>query len=373
MRLPTTCRVAYVMPRRATLTEDEVAALEACSLRETFAPAKPPTGVELCRLYQLRAEGPMPASVSQARDHGVSPDAYLTCAHVQSHEHGGNAYYFYSQCVSCRALVELYPRVPTRRCPHVEEQMQAVEEIFARLPHVVQSRRKTQRARARSRPPIPGDRPQPSTAASGPDAARTPEKETPLRRSQPVMTHRGPLGPEPTSGTAVLQKPVTAPSRESEEHRPEMFYLSPHTKRPEEIPPPDSSSLDEAEEVQFPNDWKRPQQTGRKMGRQQARPKRKCTPVAKRVSFDGEETTSEQTALAAPKDALAAMRLLAQVPGATEDTRALLTQLEAHLAATTAAAELDENMMPGAGPAVPGLLTGSPGKWMALTDRPPEP
>ena len=55
-----------------------------------------------------------------------------------------------------------------------------------------------------------------------------------------------------------------------------------------------------------------------------------------------ERHSGEDAGARAPRDALAAMRTLASLPGATPETTGLLDQLEAHLAATTAAAELQE-------------------------------
>ena len=68
----------------------------------------------------------------------------------------------------------------------------------------------------------------------------------------------------------------------------------------------------------------------------------------------------------APRDALAAMRTLASLPGATPETTSLLDQLEAHLAATTAAAELQEARdLP--------MTTEMPSPIRPLEDQEPEP
>ena len=81
---------------------------------------------------------------------------------------------------------------------------------------------------------------------------------------------------------------------------------------------------------------------------------RRPTPAARRVKWhdltaedvsrdQGQADADEDTHLAettrAPRDALSAMRTLASLPEATPETTRLLDQLEAHLAATTAAAE----------------------------------
>ena len=131
----------------------------------------------------------------------------------------------------------------------------------------------------------------------------------------------------------------------------------------------DTSSLAEAEETGFPTQECLPPSTALpKMGHRMTRPKRRATPAARRVSFNEGEPPNEDLEQTVPRDALSAMRLLAQMPGATNDTRMLLTQLEAHLAATSAAAELDEPPPPSLAEPTPDPLTGSRGKWLRIWD-----
>ena len=84
------------------------------------------------------------------------------------------------------------------------------------------------------------------------------------------------------------------------------------------------------------------------------------------LESEGERQSGEVAGARAPRDALAAMRTLASLPGATPETTSLLDQLEAHLAATTAAAELQEARdLP--------MTTEMPSPIRPLEDQEPEP
>ena len=90
-------------------------------------PYESPTGAQVCRLFQVKNEGPrMPTTGLRARDYDANEMA-KTCPH-ETTSHGGNSKAFWVQCSRCRLHLEYYPRRDTQQMVEVDQYMLAWEE-----------------------------------------------------------------------------------------------------------------------------------------------------------------------------------------------------------------------------------------------------
>ncbi len=309
------------MPTRRQDSRTEWA-LRQCEPRETGAPEKDPTGVELCRKFTLHNCGPMmPTTSVQSRD--VESQNSAACDHVHT-EHLGNQWAFYSQCVRCKFLPEYFPRKPTARCPVTDANMDAVEQIFYWLPSTVATRQKKERRQGASAPASSRPTPQPPAEEN----ARATPGPAPTQQQ-----HRG-----PTSADAAPPGLLRPKAKPKPKVKPTSSQGPPSSSAggPSPAVPKVSGAV-----VEVPESGGSFEQAPRP--RAGSAVQRRPTPAPpRRVSWaetgQSEATSSSST----PALALAAMRQLANLPQATIDTRVLLDQLEAQLSATSAADEIRE-------------------------------
>ena len=316
---------------------------EGCHPRVTHAPDREPSGIELCRLYRVPNTGPRPPAVApmSAREHVVVP--YKDCTHASTAQHLGNSCAFYLQCTCCRYHLEYYPRQASSRHT-VHGNMKTVEEVYSKLPSVVKARAKQEkrnmaRAKAKSAGAAYCRAPSPPPSRSGASTA-TSATPPPAAWTRAQMEHQDGLN---------LDAPGAASSSNSGDAgqllRPKA-RARPSKVRQEVVDVPESPA---GSDVPLPRGTAR---------------NRKPTPAIRRVNWHdmavadasrdslddvgdslddvGNSPVGGAAGARAPRDALAAMRTLASLPEATVETTRLLNQLEAHLVATTAAAELQE-------------------------------
>ena len=312
--------------------------------RWSGAASREPSGAELCRKFGVRNQGPRPANNQEVRD--TVPIPADMCPHDDRTEHGGNQWAFYVRCLGCRSSLEFYPRQPTRQHPNVDPMMPRVEAMYSQLPGVQKNRRRKGKGQSGA-----------SSTASA-DVANDLSSET----------SENPVTINPVTTTASRSESTARPRRTSSSTRGTGSSLNPSL-----WPVPKTES-----ETEENNASTAAASSGR------ASKRRTPTPAApRRITFEAEappvepsvrsvpEPGDEPTEAAitqAPTEALAAMRTLAALPGATTETQDLLVQLEAHLSATTAAAELDA--VPKSEEAAKAAL--SPGTWMQLPEPVPE-
>ena len=326
----------------------------------TNAPEREPTGVEICRLHNIPNVGPRaPTTTTSSRDFVTTP--FADCNHASATTHQGNCSAFYVQCTSCRWMVEFYPRVETSR--HlVGPGMIRVERVYGDLSSVIrarqeQSRRTAAAASARGKKTPDADtNPGPTEApkqTDGTKPAAPPRGATPLvTRSRHPQRNLDALNidgraPEPSSADAHGARLLRPKARAAP---------SPVIQRAEEMQVPES----DASSMSISDTSIRSAMAG------SAKTRRPTPAATRRVKWhniaeasidEGEQSSgedpdheegrpSEPAGSHAPREALLAMRTLASLPEATQDTTRLLDQLEAHLAATNAAAALAEEDLP---------------------------
>ena len=281
----------------------------------------PPSGVELCRRYDLPNRGPRaPAVGVRARDH--QPPPARQCEHHERTTHGGNQRAFYVQCVTCRWHIEFYPRAGAERAPAMTEVEKDLEAI---------KKKKNQKGKPAGPPPAPksnrDEEQVPRPAGPAPQPRR---RGTPAPRAPPASP---PTSPEQVPSTPAPRHPSrrVPPPEEEEEGIPGPEHS---------VAPPQARTSRQSQARS--SQWQR-------VEHERTRSTRWEKGGAEEFALTDSELSDAPSPAVAPEDptskiaaALAAVRALAATPGATNETWQLLQGLEAHLGVAAGAAGAQE-------------------------------